>query len=165
MPSFEVTESMCNLRSSAVRSLLAVISIATVSACTENAAEQPPGDEWIRYDLRQLDGEPLPATLDDVRGNGVRCATTTYAATYELTPTRWRHREEMSSTCVKTPGDDRRGVVQDSGALRREGNHLTFMRFDARLQRDLELPPGRLVEDTLVFSDGVPEAIYVRIPR
>ena len=165
MPSIEMTDRMCELQSSRVRRLRVAVLLLTASACVERVGEQPAAEEWTRYELQQLDGERLPATLDDVRRDGARCTATTYAASFELGPTQWRQREEISSTCAKTPGDDKRRVVQDSGVLRREGEQLTLLRFDTTLQRNLELPAGRLVGDSLIFSDGVPEAIYVRIPK
>ena len=140
------------------------VGVVATSSCQQTASDHATGDIWVRYELRRLDGEALPATVDDARRDGTRCTTTTHAASYELAETRWRRHQEISSTCGRDEDAPHRLVFNDSGTVQRNAERIAFTRFDSALNRDLELPPGRLVHDTLIFSDGVPEEIFVRVP-
>ena len=155
---------MTNTRFLHVINTSVAVGVIATSACQQRASDHATGDSWVRYELRRLDGENLPATIDDARRDGSRCTTTTHAASYELAAARWRRHQEISSTCGREGDAADRLVFHDSGALERNAERIAFTRFDSALNRDLEFPSGRLVHDTLIFNDGVPEEIFVRVP-
>ena len=107
-----------------------------------------------RFELRTLQGDPLPVTLAQVRdGTQESCGDTTYSAVYAIRGSRWINRE--------VTGDDCGGPAQhhertDSGTVERWGDSVRF------LYPSGGAITGRWWGDSLVVEDGGPREVYVR---